>query len=329
MTLRRRDFLTLLGGAAAAWPVGARAQQPAMPVAGFLVSATREGYAGVIDQVRLGLGDEGFVEGRNLVIEYRYADDQYDRLPDLAADLVRRQVAVLFATGSVVAAIAAKNATKTIPIVFGIGSDPIQYGLVEALNRPGGNATGVSFYNSELGPKRLEVLREMLPKATLFAMLVNPTNANAASDASAMQKAAQALGVRLLVVNAAGEGDFPAVFAMLRDQRADALIINNDAMFQSRIKQIVGMAQQDAMPTMAAGRTQAAAGALISYGPMGGVGNRQAGVYVGRVLKGQKPADLPVILPSKFELVINLKTAKALGLTIPLTLQYAADEVIE
>jgi putative ABC transport system substrate-binding protein len=170
--MQRRSFLTLLGGAAAGWPLAARAQQPAMPVAGFLVSATREGYAGVIDQVRLGLGDEGFVEGRNLVIEYRYANEQYDRLPDLAADLVRRRVAVLFATGSVVAAIAAKDATKTIPIVFATGSDPVQYGLVEALNRPGGNVTGVSFYNSELGPKRLEVLREMLPKATLFAMLV-------------------------------------------------------------------------------------------------------------------------------------------------------------
>jgi putative ABC transport system substrate-binding protein len=327
--VRRRDVLTLLGGAAGAWPLGARAQHPKMLLAGFLVGASREGYAQTIASVRQGMSDAGFVEGRNVTIEYRWADNQYDKLPELAADLVRRQPAVIFVTGSVISAIAAKAATLTIPIVFTSGSDPIKYGLVGSLNRPGGNITGVSFFNSALGPKRLELLHEAMPTATVIAALINPKNTNAESDTASLRSAAQQLGLRLVVVNVSSGGEFDAAFATIVQQQAGALIVNNDALFQDRGEQIIAQATRHAVPTMFSSRRFAAFGAVITYGTNTSDMYREAGVYVGRVLKGTRPADLPVLLPTRFQLVVNLKTAKTLGLTISESFLLRADEVIE
>ena len=327
--MRRRDLLGLLGGAAVSWPLGARAQQAALPVVGFLVSASAQGYARVIGPILEGLKDSGYIEGRNVAIEYRWADYQYDRLPGLAADLVRRQVAVIFTTGSVVSAIAAKSATSTIPIVFANGSDPVQYGLVASLNRPGGNVTGVTFYNSGLGPKRIELLREIVPGAKVIAVLVNPKNPNAEPDGMGIQEAGRSLGVRIELVNASTEPELESAFVKVRELRVDALMVHMDALFNARIKEIVALAERYAVPTMHVEPAWPRAGGLISYGTNVDNMQRQAGVYIGKVLKGTKPADLPVLQPTKFELVINLKTAKALGVTVPLIMQMTADEVIE
>jgi putative tryptophan/tyrosine transport system substrate-binding protein len=322
MGWKRRDFITLLGGAAA-WPVAARAQQP-MPVVGFLISARQQ-----VDEVQVALKDAGFVEGRNLAIEYRNADEQYNRLPALAADLVRRKVAVIFSTGSVISPLAAKAATTTIPIVFAMGSDPVKFGLVASLSRPGGNLTGVTYHNSLLAPKRLQLLREMLPKVAVVAMLVNPSNPNAEPDAAEMQAAARVVGVDIAIVSARSEHDFDPAFDTIAQRRADALIVHIDALFQGRVGRIVALAARHAVPAVYAWRGYVVAGGLMSYGTDIGPLQRQAGIYVGRILKGEKPTDLPVVQPTRFELVINLKTAKALGLEIPPKLLALADEVIE
>jgi putative tryptophan/tyrosine transport system substrate-binding protein len=326
--MRRRTFITLLGGAAV-WPLAARAQQQPMPVMGFLASASAEGYAYVLPWVREGLSLTGYVEGRNLAIEYRWADYQFDRLPALAANLVQRPVAVIFATGGVVSAIAAKSATTTIPIVFAQGSDPIRYGLVASLNRPGGNVTGVTFYNSALGPKRIGLLREVVPKTTVFAVLINPNNPNAIPDTTEMQEAGRSIGVTVEVVQAGNDRELDDAFAKAVQLRAGALIVHIDALFQARDKQIVALAAKYAIPTMYSTRQFTPLGGLISYGTDPADVYRQAGTYAGRVLRGEKPAELPVLQPTKFELVVNLRTAKALGLKIPESFLLLADEVIE
>ena len=324
----RREFIATLGGLWATWSLAAHAQQPA-PVIGFLVSASAEGYASYLVPVREGLKEAGYSEGQNLTIEYRWADYHYERLPALAADLVRRQVAVIYATGSVVSAIAAKSATSAIPIVFLHGSDPVRYGLVASLSRPGGNVTGVTLYNSELGPKRIELLRDLVPKATTIGLLVNPKNPNAADDGNEIQEAGRGVGVRIEIINASSERELDQAFAEIRQLRADALMIHVDALFNAQYKKIVGLAEQYAVPTIYALQPAVRAGGLMSYGTNTDVLSRQAGIYIGKILKGAKPADLPVLQPTKFDLIINLKTAGTLGLTLPLIMQMTADEVIE
>jgi putative ABC transport system substrate-binding protein len=327
--MRRRAFIALLGGAAA-WPVASRAQQPKMPVIGFLASASASAYANTIASFQTGLNETGYFEGRNLQVEYRWADFHYDRLPALAAELAQRRVAAIFTTGSVISAMAAKSATATIPIVFANGSDPVQYGLVASLNRPGGNVTGINFINSALAPKRLELLRELVPQATIIAVLVNPTNPNAVPDAKALEAAGRSLGVQIIVVKASTESELQQAFAQAAQQRANALLVNVDALFNDRgSQQIIALAAQHALPTMSSNHDFTALGGLISYGADISDLNRQGGVYVGRILKGEKPADLPVIQPTIFALRVNLKAAKAIGLTISESFLLRADEVIE
>jgi putative ABC transport system substrate-binding protein len=327
--MKRREFITLLGGAAAAWPMAARAQQPAKPVVGFLGSATPQGYARFIASVWQGLSESGFTEGRNLAAEYRWANEQYERLPALAAELVHRQVAVIVTTGGGQSAMAAKAATSIIPIVFATGSDPVKQGLVASLNRPGGNVTGVSFYSNALAPKRLEILREIVLKASMIAMLMNPRSPSVESDVREMQSAAQGVGVEFVVVYAADEREFESAVAMAAQQQAGALIVHNDALFASRAREVVALAAQYALPTIYAARSWSEVGGLISYGNNVYDMLRHAGIYTARILKGERPPDLPVVMPVKFDLVINLKTAKALGLTVPDTVLARADEVIE
>ena len=326
--MRRRHFITLVGGVAA-WPIAARAQQPAMPVIGFLVSASAQGYGRVMGPIREGLKQAGFVEGENLAIEYRWADYHYDRLPKLAAELVQRRVSVIFTTGSIVSALAAKSATNSIPIVFANGSDPVRYGLVASLNRPGGNMTGVTFYNTELGPKRIGLLREILPKATIIGVLINPKNPNADDDTKDMQEAGRNAGIQVEIINASAESELDEAFAKVRQLHVDALIVHIDALFNAKYQEIIALAAQYAVPTMYATPQTTAAGGLISYSTDVDDMDRQAGMYIGKILKGAKPADLPVLLPTKFDLRINLKTARALGLTVPLIVQMTADKVIE
>jgi putative ABC transport system substrate-binding protein len=324
----RREFVTLLGGTAA-WPLAAHAQQPAMPVIGFLSGGSAAGYAPIVSAFRQGLAEAGYTEGQNLAIEYRWADGQYDRAPALAADLVARGVSVIVAAGGIGSALAAKAASPTIPIVFVSGDDPIRFGLVDSFNRPGGNVTGVSFLLTALEAKRLELLHELLPKATLIAVLVNPSFAAADLRVTAVREAANTLGLQLSILTAGSERDIDNAFASVVEKQAGALIVTSDPFFVSRREQIVFLATRGAVPTAFFTREFATAGGLMSYGASISDAYRQTGIYAGKVLKGEKPANLPVMQPTKFEFVINLKTARALGLDIPPMMLALADEVIE
>lgn len=327
--MRRREFIKLFGSVAAAWPLTARAQQPGMQVLGFINAASAHAYAPQLAAFLKGLAEAGYVEGRNVAIEYRWAEGQYDRLPAMAADLVSRQVAVIAATGTP-AALAAKRATTTIPIVFETGSDPVKLGLVASLNRPGGNITGIAQLAIEVAPKRLELLHELVPTARLLALLVDPTDAAVAQNTTRqMQTAARSLGLELHVLDASAEQDLNAVFANLNELRAGGLVISGGQFFNSRTTQLAALALRHGLPTVFPYREAAASGGMISYGTSLSDAYRQAGVYTGRVAKGEKPADLPVQQATKVELIINLKTAKTLGITMPLPLIGRADEVIE
>jgi len=330
--MKRREFITLLGSAAAAWPLAALAQQPAMPVVGFLNAASPDLFAHVVRAFHLGLSETGYVEGRNVAIEYRWAENQYDRLPELAAELVRRRVSVITTGSSTLAALAAKAATTTLPIVFLMGSDPVQFGLVASLNRPGGNLTGITTLNLEMTPKRLQVLRELLPTTTIMAVLVNPTNAPATveTEVRQVQAAAHTLGLQMVhVLQASTERDLDSAFSTLIQRRAGGLVISADTFFSGKSVELAALASRHAVPTISPYRDFVTAGGLMSYGGSVTELYRLAGVYTGRILKGEQPADLPVQQVTKVQLAINLKTAKALGLTVPTLLIGRADEIIE
>ena len=324
--MRRREFITLLGGAAA-WVSPARAQEPRR-VIGFLASASSDAFPGWLAAFLQGLKDTGFIEGNNISIEWRWAEGQYDRLPSLAGELVSRSVAVIVAFDAP-AAFAAKAATKTIPIVFGTGADPVNTGLVDSISRPGGNLTGVTALTSILGPKRLELLRELLPSTGTIALLVNPNNPNARADVPEIEAAANAIGRHLEVLTATTERDLEAAFTTMVERQAGALVVMPDPLFFARREQLVALAARYAVPTIYPGREFAENGGLMSYGSSLPDAYRQMGIHTGKILKGAKPADLPVMQAMKIELVINLKTAKTLGLTFPITLLGRADEVIE
>jgi ABC-type uncharacterized transport system substrate-binding protein len=325
--IERRKFLATLGGAATAWPLAARAQRPAMPLIGFFRNSSPD--ASLLGALRQGMKEAGFIEGQNVAIEYRWSQGQSDQLPKLAAELLRRQVAVIVASGAD-AAIAGKAATTSIPIIFVTGDDPIQLGIVDSFNRPGGNITGISFFNSaELKSKQLELLHKLVPAATAIGLLVNPNGPTAEAQAREARVAARTLGLRLLVLNAGSERDFDTAFAALAQQRAGALLIAGNDLFTSQRDRLVALAARHRLPTMYPHDEFVAAGGLTSYSPSISDAYRQAGIYTSRILKGAKPSDLPVMLPTKFELVINLKAANALGLTIPPGVLAIADEVIE
>jgi putative tryptophan/tyrosine transport system substrate-binding protein len=328
--MRRRDFITLLGGAAAGWPLTARAQQRAIPVIGYIGTGSRESDAFRLPSFRQGLSEAGYVEGQNVAIEYRWAEGQNDRLPALAADLVRRQVTVIAVPASTPGVLAAKAATTTIPIVFYIGLDPVELGLVASLHRPGGNITGVTGWNVTVGPKRLELLHEVIPTATIIALLVNPTSPHLAeADAREQQAAAQTLGLQLRVVHASTERDLDTAFATLLELRVGGLVIGTDSFFNTRKEQLAALSVRHRVPSIHQYREYAEAGGLMGYGTETSDLSRQVGVYTGRILKGEKPADMPVQQATKVELSINLKTARMLGLTIPLPLLARAEHVIE
>ena len=325
--MRRREFITLLGGTAAAWPFAARAQQPTMPVVGFLRSATLADVPHWVAAFRQGLKEAGFVEGQNVAIEFRSADNQLDRLPALVADLIRQPVAVI--VGNTDAALAAKAATTTVPIVFASGSDPVRDGLVASLNRPGGNVTGLVYFAAVLGAKRLELLRQLVPGATTIAVLVNPNTPLTEAERKDVQTAAQAIGQQLIIFDISSDRDIETAFAAFVQRGAGALLVGTGGFLNSNRERIAAVANRHALPASYSQREGVVAGGLMSYGPSISDAYRQAGIYSGRILNGEKPADLPVIRSTKFELVLNLKTAKALGLTIPPSLLVAADEVIE
>jgi putative tryptophan/tyrosine transport system substrate-binding protein len=326
--VKRRDFITLLGGAAA-WPLAAGAQQPLMPVIGLLGTASAAEWTDLVAAFRQGLGQTGFFEGQNLRAEYLWADGQFDRLPALAAELVQHQVAVIVTTGSANSTRAAKVATATIPIVFVIGTDPVKLGLVASFNRPGGNMTGVSWLAAALGAKQLELVTDLLPNATMIAMLVNPDNTVSESELKEVQEVSRARGREIFGLRASSEREIDAAFATLIRQRVGALLVSSDSLFFARRDQLVTLAARHAVPAIYPVREYAAAGGLMSYGTRLSDAYRQVGVYTGRILKGEKPGDLPIVQASKVELVVNLKTAKSLGITLPLTLLGRTDEVIE
>jgi putative tryptophan/tyrosine transport system substrate-binding protein len=328
LDLKRREFITLLGGAAVAWPLAARSQQAAMPVIGFLNSGTPAGLTYLTDAFRQGLSEAGYIEGQNVAIEYRWAHGQYERLPALAAELIHRPVAVLAAT-STPAALAAKAATTTVPTVFTTAANPVELGLVASFSRPGGNVTGASQLNVEIGPKRLELVREVIPAATVVGVLVNPTNPAARTLSRGLEAAARTLGLQLDVLHGSTERDIDDAFATLAQRRASALVIVPDALFNSQSEQLGALTLRHAVPTVFQYRAFVAAGGLMSYSGSNTDSYRWAGNYSGRILKGEKPADLLVQQSTKVELMINLKTAKALGLSVPDTLLARADEVIE
>jgi putative ABC transport system substrate-binding protein len=325
--MRRREFITVLGGAAAALPLAARAQQQAMPIVGFLNGRSLREAASSAAAFRQGLGDAGYVEARNVTIDYRWADGRYDQLPAMAAELVNRHVAVIAAGGG--AELAAKAATTTIPIVFTTGGDPVELGLVDSFNRPGGNRTGITFLASGLGAKRLELLRQFAPNATRIAMLMNPTYRPTAAEVRDVQVAAHTLGLQIEVANAGTAGEIDAAFAAFERERPDALVVGGDPVLLSRRDQVVPLAASHTLPTIYPQREYVDAGGLMSYGTSLIDGYRQIGVYTGKILSGTMPAALPVLQPTKFDLVVNLKTAKALGLAAPNALLVAADELIE
>jgi putative tryptophan/tyrosine transport system substrate-binding protein len=326
----RREFVSLLGGTTVAWPLAARAQQSAMPVIGALYGVAAPAWAGNMAEFRRGLGETGFVEGRNVAIEYRWADGQFDQLPGMAADLVSRKVAVILAGGSVVSVQAAMAATKTIPIVFTVTNDPVAAGFVASLNRPGGNVTGVTLIGIEVGQKRLELLHEIVPSAARIALLVNQNNPVSQRDSiQSAQTASRRLKLEIIVVNAGTANEIEGAVANAVQQRAAALLVGADAFLSSRQEQIAALALRHALPASGTQREAVTAGMLMSYGSSNADMYRQVGIYAGRILKGEKPADLPVMQPTKFALVINLKTAKALGLDVPASLLARADEVVE
>jgi putative ABC transport system substrate-binding protein len=327
--VRRREFITLLGGAAAAWPLAGRAQQSAMPVIGFLHTRSREGFMSNVAAFPKALNQAGYVEGRNIAIEYRYADGDYDRLPALAADLVRREVAVLVAGGGEPSALAAKAATSTIPIVFAIGSDPVKAGLVASYNRPGGNITGINILTDALEAKRLGLLHTLLPQATTLGFLTNPRFASADSQLNDVQQAARALGLKIRVLPVSTEPEIDMAFETIAREQIAALVVGADPFLDLQRNKLIALAARLAVPTVYQFREHALAGGLMSYGIDIVDVYRQVGVYVGRILKGEKPANLPILQPTKFEFVINLKTAKALRLEIPPQLLATADEAIE
>ena len=326
--IRRREFIVTLSGAAA-WPLATSAQQPAIPVIGFLSSVSPGPFAQNLAAFRQGLKETGYVEGQNAIVEYRWAEGQFDRLPALAADLVSRHVAVIAATGGPPSALAAKAATTTIPVIFILASDPIKLGLVASLNRPGGNATGVSLFAVTVEPKKLELLHELVPKAVVIGVLTNPRNPNAETISKDLQTAAGKLGLQIQPVHAVAESEFDAAFTSLVQQQAGALVVAADPFFNARREELVMLAARHAIPAIYEWREFAAVGGLMSYGTVISDAYRQVGVYVGRILKGARPVDLPVVQPTKFEFVINMKTAKTLGLDVPLGLSAGADELIE
>jgi putative ABC transport system substrate-binding protein len=330
MTMRRRDFITLLGGAAAIWPVAARAQQPAVPVVAFVNGGAAPAFVDDVAAFRKGLNEAGYVEGQNVAVEYHWLEGQYDRMPALMADLARRHVAVIATPGSTPTALAAKAATATIPIVFGVGEDPVKLGLVTSLARPGGNVTGFNNFALEVVAKRLRLLHDLVPKAVRVAVLLNPASpANADATLQQAQEAAPILGLEIQGFNATTIGEIDAAFAAMAHERPDALFLSADPFFLSRRVQFATLTAANRIPAAYGHRLYAAAGGLMSYATSTADLYRQAGTYVGRILKGAKPADLPVLQPTKFEFVINLETAKLLGVEVPPSLFAIADEVIE
>ncbi len=329
MAMKRREFITLLGSATAAWPLAARAQQTTMPVIGYLNGASAAQFPNLLAGFRKGLIETGYTEGRNVTLEYHYADGQYDRLPSLAADLVSRQVSVIVATAGTPTIRAAKTATSTIPIVFVIGGDPVMFGIVASLNRPGGNITGITLLGSEIAAKRLGLLLELVSGAAVIAVLANPKNQISGPQIADLQAAAHTSGRQLLVMKASTESDIAVVFKAIAEQHVEALLVAADPFFDDRRSLLVSLAALHRVPTAYIRREFVMEGGLISYGPDAPDAFRQAGIYTGRILKGEKPANLPVMEPTKFEMIINLKTAKELGIEVPAQLLARADEVIE